>query len=55
MTHSAGSLPARLCASVALLALLAAYGSSDAGDLKGDGETAVDDLLMLVAAWGDCG
>ena len=37
-----------------VLAMLSMWDTPD-GDLTGDGLTNVDDLLMLLAAWGGCG
>jgi hypothetical protein len=37
-----------------LLALLAAYQTTGGGDCDGDGDTDVDDLLILIGAWGPC-
>ncbi len=38
-----------------LLSFIAAFGTADpAADLDGDGEVTVDDLLLLMAAWGPC-
>ena len=37
-----------------LLALLPAFGSGGDGDCDDDGDTDVNDLLILIGVWGPC-
>jgi len=39
-----------------LLAVLEGWsGGGSQGDVDGDGQTGVDDLLLLISVWGPCG